>query len=101
MEQDDLNSKFDAIALAMQEAVKTKELHAASNVAERLGLVEKEGGKASTLWETSADGLTLSFRWRFYDQSAPFQILPDMNVLSLRIMRGEDVIRESEQRYED
>jgi hypothetical protein len=98
-----LDQAFDEIAAAMAKAT-TADGHAlASRAVDRHGLVEQGDGtpKRITVWETSADGKTLRFQWRWYDPSQAFSIRPDMNVLTLELLTGDTILRKVEERYED
>jgi hypothetical protein len=94
---------FEAIAGAMMQAGKQRSVAIASSEAERHGLREHGDGKPSqtTVWEKTYQGRTLRFRWHSYDQSHPFSIQPDMNVMSLELREGDNVLRKTEERYED
>jgi hypothetical protein len=99
----DLDLAFDDIASAMATAAIERGIHAAESAVERHGLVQQGDGTPSqiTVWEKNADGKTLRFRWRRYDQSQVFSIRPDMNILTLELREGGRVVRQAEQRYED
>jgi uncharacterized protein YcfL len=94
---------FEAIAEAMVQSAEQRSTATASSEAERHGLVEQGDGAPSqtTVWQRTDQDLTLWFRWHWYDQSAPFSIQPDMNVLSLELRQGDTVLRQAEQRYLD
>jgi len=100
---DDLDSAFEEIASAMTKASKADGHALASQAVARNGLVEQGDGtpKQITVWEKAANGRTLRFKWRWYDQSQAFSIRPDMNVLTVELLAGDQVLRKSEERYED
>ncbi len=92
---------FDEIAIAMGRAANERSVAPASSVAERHGLIERGDGKPSqiTIREKTDQGRTLRLRWRWYAQA--FSIKPDMNILSLELREGDQVLRQAEERYED
>jgi hypothetical protein len=98
----DLVTAFDAIAESMVQAAKERSFTVASAEAQRHGLTKQSDEKPApvSVWERTDGDLTLRFRWRWYDQSGPFSIQPDMNVLSLEFRRGDEILRRAEQRYE-
>jgi hypothetical protein len=85
------------------DAAKEKSAGTAAAVAERYGLIERGDGKPSqhTIWEREEGPEILRFEWRWYDQSRAFSIQPDMNILSLALLREGRVLRRVEHRYED
>jgi hypothetical protein len=93
---------FDTIASAMKTAAKEENHLIASSEAERYGLAgtapTKHIGEA---WQMVEKGLTLWFQWRYYDQSRPFSMQKDMNILSLELREGDMVLRRAEERFED
>jgi uncharacterized protein YcfL len=99
----DFERAFEAIAEAMMQAAKERSIFIASSEAERHGLSEQGDGKPSqtTVWEKTHQGRTLRFRWHWYDQSRPFSIQPDMNIMSLELREGDNVLQKTEKRYED
>lgn len=98
-----LEPAFDLVASAMKRAATARSVSIASLEAERNGLVELGDGKPSQLydWERKEGAWTLTFRWRWYDQSKAFSIQPDMNIMTLQLMEGEVTVRKAEERYED
>jgi hypothetical protein len=99
----DFDLAFDEIASAMASAATERRIAAAEIAAERHGLMKLDDGKPSqiSVWERSDQGKTLRFRWRWYDQSQAFSIRPDMNILTLELRMGDQILRQAEQRYED
>ncbi len=99
----DLGSVFDDLASAMVSAANVKSVQPAQTVALRHGLNQLGDGTPSqnTVWEKTDQGSVLRFRWRWYDQSQAFSIRPDMNVLTLELWENDQLIRKSEQRFED
>ncbi len=100
---DGLYDAYDAIAVAVVEAAKQRKVGIASAAAERFGLVELGDGTPSQkhIWERDESGRNLRFEWRWYDQSKAFSIQPDMNILSLELRDGNDLVRRCEERFED
>ncbi len=93
---------FRSIAEAMKPAAKEENYRLASAEAERYGLTEKPANKPiGTAWEKTDQGLTLWFQWRYYDQSRPFSIQKDMNIMSLQLRQGSEILLQAEERYED
>jgi hypothetical protein len=94
---------FTAIEAAMTGAANQRWEFAVSE-AERRGLIRQgdaNGVYQDKAWERTADGVILRLRWHCYDQSHAYRALPDMNVLSLELWRGDKVLRRAEHRYED
>jgi hypothetical protein len=98
-----LTDAFQDIASALADAAKEKSAAAAAAAAERCGLIELGHGKPSqhTTWERRDGDEILRFEWRWYDQSKPFSIQPDMNILGLTLLRAGQTVRSVEHRYED
>jgi hypothetical protein len=97
-----LERAFEHIAEAMKQAARQRNYQIASSEAEHCGLVETPVTKVLvTAWQRTDRDLALRFRWRYYDQSGPFSIQKDMNVLSLELRHGNEVLRQTEERYED
>ena len=94
---------FGAIETALHESAQLCSLSHAEAVAVSLGLVKQGDDKPSArhVWERRDGDLTLWFQWRWYDQSHPFSIQPDMNKLKLELRRGTAVLRSAESSYED
>jgi hypothetical protein len=93
---------FDAIAAAMKEAAKEENHSVASEVAEQFGFVKVPPTKPiGSAWQTVESGFTVWFQWRYYDQSRPFSMQKDMNILSLELREGDKVLRRAEERFED
>jgi hypothetical protein len=93
---------FESIAEAMREAARNEDYGIASSEAERCGLAEAAATKRpGTAWQKTYKDLTLWFQWRYYDQSHPFSIQKDINVLSLELRDGNKILRQAEERYED
>ena len=98
----DFERAFESIAEAMKHAAREEDYQIASSEAERSGLTEKPADKRpGTAWEKTDQGMTLWFQWRYYDQSRPFSIQKDVNILSLQLREGSKILREAEERYED
>jgi len=98
-----LDAAFDDLENAMKQAAGEGSSAAASVAAERLGLTKQDPPKdrQHLSWSVSAGGKTLSYHWRFYDQSKAFSIRPDMNIMTLELLEGGKVIRAGEHRGED
>jgi hypothetical protein len=95
---------FTAIEAAMTGAANQRSAEFAVSEAERRGLIKQgdaNGAYQDKVWERTADGVILRLRWHCYDQSHAYGALPDMNVLSLELWRGDKVLRRTEHRYED
>jgi hypothetical protein len=103
MLETDFENAFEAISGAMVQAAKERSAHIASSEAERYGLSEQGDGKPSqtAVWEKTHHDKTLRFRWHWYEQSHPFSIQPDMNVMLLELRQGDSVLRKTEERFED
>jgi hypothetical protein len=93
---------FEALATAMKTAANEENHLIASSEAERFGLESTAPSKPiGEAWQTTENGFTLWFQWRYYDQSAPFSIQKDMNILSVELRQGDKVLRRVEERFED
>ena len=94
---------YEAIAAAMVDAAKQQCVDIAMGIATRCGLIEIGDGEPSqlTVWERKEGGETLRFEWRWYDQSKPFSLQPDMNILTLSLLQDGKATRSVEHRYED
>ena len=94
---------YEAIATAMVKAAKQRCVDIAMAIATQCGLIELGDGEPSqhTIWERQKGSETLRFEWRWYDQSKPFSIQPDMNILALALLRDGKAIRSVEHRFED
>jgi hypothetical protein len=99
----DFEAAFLSISAAMGEAAKATHSRDASAEAERWGLKEQPCRPFTTSreWRRSEGSRMLVFRFRFYDQSRPFSIRPDMNILSLELTENGAMLRTAEERYED
>jgi hypothetical protein len=99
----DLDTSFDQIAAVLVQSAKQRSASVASLVAERCGLVELGDVKPSqtSVWELRDGDRSLRFQWRWYDPSQAFSIRPDINILTLELRRGDQVLRRAEERYED
>lgn len=102
-EERDLERAFDAIAAVLKQSAEEKKFALAASAAEQHGLVDQGDGTPSqkAVWEKSSGNLTLQFIWRWYDQSHPFSIRPDMNILLVELKENGRTIRQAEERYED
>ena len=86
----------------MKVAAKEENHLIASSEAERYGLASTAPSKpVGEAWQMIENGLTLWYQWRYYDQSRPFSIQKDMNILSLELREGNTVLRRAEERFED
>jgi hypothetical protein len=93
---------FETIAAAMKTGATAADYLIASVEAEQLGFVKTEASKPiGNAWQTTDNGLTLWFQWRYYDQSRPFSMQKDMNILSLELREGDKVLRSAQERFED
>ena len=103
MSAPDLEAGFDHISSTLAQAAGQRDSAVASSVAEAWGLRELGDGKPSQhhVWERMEGDLCLRFEWRWYDQSKAFSIQPDMNILTVSLRRGDQVIRSASERYED
>ncbi|KRR16027.1 hypothetical protein CQ14_38700 [Bradyrhizobium lablabi] len=100
---DPLDLAFDEIAAAMIAAAGLRKIDQAQAAAERHGLKQQGTGTPSQItdWQRSDATRSLRFRWRWYDPSQAFSIQPDINILTIELREGDQIIRQSEQRYED
>jgi hypothetical protein len=97
-----LERAFEYIAEAMKQAARQGDYQIASSEAERQGLVKTSVDKLSgTVWQGTDQDFILRCQWRYYDQSRPFLIQKDMNVLSLELRDGNRILRQADERYED
>lgn len=93
---------FTAMARAMEVAASKSDHSEAASVAEGLGLKETSpSASTGATWQTTENGLTLWFQWRYYDQSHSFRVQRDMNILSLELREGEKIVRQAQERFED
>jgi hypothetical protein len=93
---------FQTIAEAMKRAATAADHSIASGEVERFDMVKTEPTKPiGDAWRKAENGYTLWFQWRYYDQSKPFSIQKDMNIMSLELREGSKVLREVEERFED
>lgn len=93
---------FDLIAEKMKLAAEAEDHRIASLEAERHGLIETVPTKPiGTAWQKTERGITLFLQWRYYDQSRPFSMHKDMNILSLELREDGAILRQAEERYED
>jgi hypothetical protein len=101
--QSELELAYDQIGRAMVDSAKDRSSGAACAEAERLGLTDIGNGKASQkhIWERQEGKQVLRFMWRWYDQSRPFSIQPDMNIMSVELSEGAALLRSCEERFED
>jgi hypothetical protein len=101
-----LNDIFEAMATAMAHAASKCSGDIAVSEAERQGLAKQGNApEASTyqdkIREKTLGDVTLRFRWHCFDQSHPYRVLPDKNVLSLELRQGSRVLRRAEESFED
>jgi len=93
---------FETIAAAMKSAAKEADHSIAASEVERFGFTKtaptKQIGEA---WQTTENGFTLWFQWRYYDQSKLFSVQKDMNIMSLELREGGNAVRKAEERFED
>jgi hypothetical protein len=93
---------FESISFAMKAAAEQENRSIASSEAERFGLLSTVPSRPpGEAWQTTKSGLTVWFQWRYYDQSGPFSLQKDMNILSLELREGDNVVRRAEERFED
>jgi len=97
----EFEAAFESIAQAFVTAAEERTVHPAKVIAESVGLKEQSDTLKTMIWERTEGGLTLWFRWHWYDQSHPFSIRPDMNTLRLELRQGPDVLQSAEKSYED
>ena len=93
---------FETLAIALKTSAREANHVTASSEAERFGLVSAAPSRPpGEAWQTTENGFTLRFQWRYYDQSGPFSLQKDMNILSLDLCEGDRVLRQVEERFED
>jgi hypothetical protein len=102
----EFEASFEAIERALVTAAEERSFGLAETVAELLGLREQEdqrheGFSATYIREHREGDLCLWLRTHWYDQSHPFQNLPDMNTLTLELRRGSAVLRSAQSSFED
>ena len=97
-----LQGEFEVLEEALKRA-KVEENHwEAAKVAVGFNMVEIRPTKGpGTAGQKDEQGYTLWFQWRYYDQSRPFSLQKDMNILSLELRDGDKVLRRAEERFED
>ncbi len=102
-QQTDLGAAFDAIAGTLKEAAAKKSWGVAESEAERQGLAKQgdDTPRQKYVWIRTDGSRTLEFTWRWYDQSKPFSIQPDMNMVLVELKENGRVIRQAEERFED
>ena len=105
---DNLEEDFELLAKAIKVSEQQKSSGHAQATAERCGLVkclEPESGKPNFSprwgWEKKVGDRTLYYEWRFYDQSKPFSIRPDMNIMTVELRQDRKIVRHAEGRFED
>lgn len=100
----DWDGVFTAIEEAMASAANQHSAEFAASEAERHGLI-KQGDASGTyqdkVWEMIDGGVVLRLRWHSYDPSHAYRVLPDMNVLSLELMRDGQALGRAVCRFED
>ena len=97
-----LERAFEYVSDAWQQAAGRGDYQIASSEAQRHGLVETPVAKLlGTVWQRTDQNLILWLQWRYYDQSRPFSIQKDMNVLSLELRDANKILRQADERYED
>lgn len=94
---------FDAIAAAISRSVSERSTNSAIAEAERHGLVKRGPHVAygTNLWERTEGNTTLRFEWRCFDPSHAYRAFPDRNRLTLNLEQGGQVLRRTEDEYED
>jgi hypothetical protein len=99
----DLDQAFEALARAMVIAANERRVGKAEVLAERLGLVKLGDGTPYQItdWERTDQGRSLRLRWRRHDHSQAFSIRPGMNILTIELRSGDEIVQRAEQRYED
>jgi hypothetical protein len=100
----EFEASFDAVARALVTAKEQCSSAPAEIAAESFGLIEQQGDgrpSATSIWERREGDLCLWLRTHWYDQSGPFQNLPDMNTLTLELRRGSVVLRSAQSTFED
>jgi hypothetical protein len=97
-----LEQEFQIIAEAMKKAVIETNHSFASEEAVRFHMTETAPSKPiGTAWQKIENGRTLRLQWRYYDQSRPFSVQKDMNILSLELREGDQILKQTEERFED
>jgi hypothetical protein len=102
----EFEASFEAIAKVLEIAEEKRSFAPAEIAAQLLGLREqidqrREGFSATYIWERREGNLCLWLRTHWYDQSQPFQILPDLRKLKLELRQGSVILRSAESSYED
>jgi len=97
-----LELEFQLLAEAMKNAAAEENHHVVADEAVKLHMDPTAPSRGpSSAWQKIENGLALWFQWRYYDQSHPFSIQKDMNILSLELREGEKVLKRAEERFED
>jgi hypothetical protein len=99
------HDKFLALKHAITDGCLQKNHIDVRNKALELGFIEADESKSMTLalrYESiETDGISIVLNFRSFDQSKPFQILPDMNKFSLKLILQEKILEEFNAEYED
>lgn len=105
---DNLEEAFELIAKAIEVSEQQRSSSHAEATAVSCGLVkclEPEEGKPNFSprwgWEKQIGSRTIYYQWRFYDQSKPFSIRPDMNIITVELREDGKIVRHAEGRFED
>lgn len=98
-----LEALYDCLAASLPDAAEQKSFAVTSGLAEAGGLRDESEGRPSQhhTWSRTDGDTTLQFEWYWRDQSRPFSIQPDLNVLTVSLRRGDSVLRSASARYED
>jgi hypothetical protein len=97
-----LEKEFQVLAEAMKKAASEENHQVAADEAVKFQMAETAPTRVpGSAWQKTEIGLTLWFQWRYYDQSRPFSIQKDMNILSLELREGDKVLKHAEERFED
>ncbi len=98
-----IEAAFEQISADMEVAAGNASSAVADAEAERQGLRKPDDEKPSqkVVWERREGRWTLTYSWRWYDQSKAFSVQPDMNIMSLTLADGATIVRATEARFED
>lgn len=95
---------FDDFVSVIDKAASERNIYDVPRAAEREGLAGGETQRGSSQrWEythVDATGASLQVECRWYDQSQAFSIQPDMHVMSVTLIAGDDR-RTHQRRYEE
>ncbi len=98
-----LDVAYEQMAGAIVESAKGCSTKEAFAMARQVGMIEQPHSSISqkTIFEMKEGERMLWFQWRYYDQSQVFSVRPDRNLLTVKLLNGEKVERETTTEYED